>query len=286
MLGAVRRWQQRGSWAGCGVFVTALAVPNIGLGAPSEDATQAPTETGGDPAATSSPSQPSDATPTNSPDNTSENAASAPSDEGDPEGPREQDISAGESADEPTDEEPQADEEVRPPRVDGGYIGVVLNGSATLLRVNDRDTPGAFLGGGGALRIGEAVFPWMTIGLRGGGRFGARGSQQVYQGGVMVELGFLPVPRYPLSLLVGFGVGGGATREQDVEGRAGFGGALFNASARYDFFPGVAKRRPNRGGGFSLGPEIGWTGFTPAAKGRPMSNTISLGLWVGYYFGS
>ncbi len=27
-------------------------------------------------------------------------------------------------------------------------------------------------------------------------------------------------------------------------------------------------------------------GFTPAAKGRPMSNTIYLGLFMGFYFGS
>lgn len=188
----------------------------------------------------------------------------------------------------PDDEvpEPTTVETVSPPRVDGAYLGAVLGGGATFVRVNDRETPGAFLGGGGALRVGEAVLPWMTIGLQVGGRAGFKGAQRVYQGGVLVELGFLPVPKYPLSLLAGFGVGGGAVHEQDIEGRAGFGGAMFKAGARYDLFPGVAKRRPNRGGGFSLGPEISWVGFTPAAKGRPMSNTIVLGLWLGYYFGS
>mgnify|MGYP002140834198 CR=1 FL=1 len=35
-----------------------------------------------------------------------------------------------------------------------------------------------------------------------------------------------------------------------------------------------------------LGPELGWLGFTPAAAGRPMSNTIYIGLFMGFYFGS
>ncbi|MCA9661146.1 MAG: hypothetical protein KC486_22585, partial [Myxococcales bacterium] len=83
-----------------------------------------------------------------------------------------------------------------------------------------------------------------------------------------------------------FGVGGGAVREDGVEGRSGFGGAAFKAAARYEFFPLAKRLRPRRGGGFGLGPELGWIGFTPAAAGRPMSNTLYLGLATTYYFGS
>jgi hypothetical protein len=39
------------------------------------------------------------------------------------------------------------------------------------------------------------------------------------------------------------------------------------------------------GSGVALAFEIGWRGFTPAAKGRPMSNTNLLGVWFGYYWG-
>ena len=138
-----------------------------------------------------------------------------------------------------------------------------------------------------SIRIGEVVFPWMSIGVHAGGRAGWSRNQIVAQGAVLVELGFLPVPhKLPLSLLVGFGAGGGAVHEQGVADRSGFGGAAFKGAIRYDLFPGADIRRPNRGGGFSLGPELGWMGFTPAAAGRPMSNTIYLGLWLGYYFGS
>jgi hypothetical protein len=94
------------------------------------------------------------------------------------------------------------------------------------------------------------------------------------------------VPKRPLSLHVGFGIGGGAIREDGVEGRKGYGGAAFKAAVRYEFFPLAKSFRPKRGGGFGLGPEVGWLGFTPAAAGRPMSNTVYLGLTTTYYFGS
>ncbi len=187
---------------------------------------------------------------------------------------------AGDAADEPT-------ERVKPPRVDGAYIGAVIGGGLTFTRVNDLDTSAPFLGPGGWVRIGEVVFPWMSIGVQAGGRAGWIKNQRVAQGAVLVELGFLPAPKkLPLSLLVGFGAGGGAVNEEGVEDRSGFGGAAFKGAVRYDLFPGADIRRPNRGGGFSLGPELGWVGYTPAAAGRPMSNTVYLGLWIGYYFGS
>ena len=106
------------------------------------------------------------------------------------------------------------------------------------------------------------------------------------EGAFLVDFGFYPTKKAPLSLRAGFGAGGGAVREAGREKRSGFGGAVFTAAVRYEFFPFAAKKRKNRGGGFSLGPELGWIGFLPAAKGRPMSNTVYLGLFVGFYFGS
>ena len=56
-------------------------------------------------------------------------------------------------------------------------------------------------------------------------------------------------------------------------------------SLRYEFFPHAERKRPRKPGGWVVGPEIGWRGYTPAGKGRPMSNTILLGIWFGYYWG-
>ena len=190
-----------------------------------------------------------------------------------------------ESASEPAGEAVTAPA-VRPPRVDGPYVGGMAYAPATFVRVRDLDTAGLFPGFGGSVRAGEAVLRWLTIGVEITGSLAYRGDQRLGQGALLVEFGLLPAPRLPLSLRAGFGVGGGAVRERGVPGRSGFGGAVFKAAARYDLFPWAARRRPRRGGGFGLGPEIGWIGFTPAAAGRPMSNTIYVGLGAGFYFGS
>jgi len=188
---------------------------------------------------------------------------------------------------EPAAEAPQPPAELpKPPRVDGPYLGAIAYAPASFVRVRDLDTSGLFPGIGGSVRIGESVLPWLTVGLEVTGSLAYHNGQRLGQGALIVDFGLLPVPRIPLSIHLGFGVGGGAVRQKGVEGRSGFGGAVFKGAVRYDIFPLAARKRPRRGGGFSLGPELGWIGFTPAVAGRPMSNTIYLGLGAGFYFGS
>lgn len=178
----------------------------------------------------------------------------------------------------------------KPPRVDGTYLGITLGPGVSFARVNDFPTPNPFVGGGGTFRVGEVVYPWLSVGIEIAGNLGYRAAeprQRVLQGAFLVDFGFYPAPKkLPLSLRAGFGAGGGAVRERGREDRSGFGGAVFTTAVRYEFFPGAARRRPNRGGGFSIGPEAGWIGFMPAAKGRPMSNTVYVGVFLGFYFGS
>ncbi|WP_143140314.1 hypothetical protein [Nannocystis exedens] len=179
----------------------------------------------------------------------------------------------------------------KPPRVDGTYVGGTIGPGISFARVNDFPTPNPFVGGGATLRVGEVIYPWLSIGVEISGNLAYRSAdprQRLLQGAFLVDFGFYPGAKkqIPLSLRAGFGAGGGAIREARRQDRSGFGGAVFTAAVRYEFFPGAAKRRPKRGGGFSIGPELGWIGFMPAAKGRPMSHTVYLGLYVGFYFGS
>lgn len=180
--------------------------------------------------------------------------------------------------------EPEAP--IRPPRLDGPYIGVLAIGSANFAKLIDLETPAPLLGAGGFLQAGDAVFPWMSIGIAAGGQAGWIGKQQMFQGSLLVEFGFVPVKRYPLSIRTGFGFGGGAVTEQGIDRRFGYGGALFKGSLRYEFFPLAETKRPDRGGGWAIGPELGWLGATPAGKGQPFVNTIILGLSTSFYFGS
>ncbi|MEZ4451727.1 MAG: hypothetical protein R3B09_19835 [Nannocystaceae bacterium] len=240
---------------------------------PAAPADAAPAADAADEVADAAP--PADAEPDDA-DATADEGSKAPA-----EGPEEGDA--------PTPAPPATEKKAparTPPRVDGIYLGAIPYVPITFARVRVLDTPGAFVGAGGAARIGEAVYPWLTLGLDVGGSVAYHGNQRVAQGALFVDAGFLPVPRIPFSIHVGFGVGGGAVRQQGIADRQGFGGAAFRGGLRYDVFPLVVKRQRKRGGGFAFGPELGWIGFTPAAKGRPMSNTAYLGLFVGYYFGS
>jgi hypothetical protein len=164
-------------------------------------------------------------------------------------------------------------------------------GAIVFTRVNDLSTPGPFAAGGGYIRFGQMVLPWLGLGLQAGGNGGARSQdgarQRLGQGALLVDFTFVPAPKRAqgFSLRASFGFGGGAVKEAGVARRSGFGGAFFGAGVRYEFFPGAAKYRPTRGGGLGMGPEIGWLGATPAARGRPMSNTIYVALAVTWYFG-
>ena len=179
----------------------------------------------------------------------------------------------------------------KPPRLSGPYLGLSLMGTVTGARVNRFGTDTPFAGGGGFLRFGQFVLPWFGLGLSVGGTGGVASDQgarqSLGQGGLLVDFEFVPAPKRVegLSLRTSFGFGGGAITEEGLEGRSGYGGALFGAGIRYAFFPGVQRYRATKAGGFGIGPELGWLGFTPAAAGRPMSNTFYAGLSMAFYFG-
>jgi hypothetical protein len=169
-------------------------------------------------------------------------------------------------------------------------VGGVAWGSIAFARVDSLDTPDPFVGPGGGIRAGDVVFPWLAIGigLLGNGGFAPSQSpaQRLGWGGILVEAGFYPAPRVPFSIRVGAGFGAGAVLRGSSARRFGFGGAIFEGSVRYEWFPLAARKRPRRGGGWAIGPDIGWVGHTPAGPGRPMTNTVYAGLWTGFYFGS
>jgi hypothetical protein len=191
-------------------------------------------------------------------------------------------------ANEPTTEAQPVQE--RTPRISGTYLGMTIwPGLAWAHSPNQEvDQSAPMAGGGGALRLGQAVFPWMTIGLDASGGFFFDRHRFFTKGGLLVELGFYPIPRYPFSIRGGFGFGIGLLLDDRAPEKGGVGGPRFMGSVRYEFFPGAERKRPRKPGGWVVGPELGWRGFTPAgpgAKDRPSSNMVMLGIWFGYYWG-
>jgi hypothetical protein len=173
------------------------------------------------------------------------------------------------------------------PRISGTYFGMtVWPGLSWAYSPNlEIDQRHVIPGGGGALRVGQAVFPWMTLGIDASGGFYFNRDTFFTNGGLLVELGFYPNPSLPFSFRTGFGFGVGLILDDRVANKGGVGGPQFMGGVRYEFFPNVARYRARRPGGWAVGPELAWRGFTPAAKNTPMSNTILLGLWFGFYWG-
>lgn len=182
----------------------------------------------------------------------------------------------------------------RPPRIDGAYLGAAFYGAGAAVRVNKLETTQSpFAGFGGHARVGQMVLPWLGLGLMVGGAIGARSErsmggvrQRVGLGALAVDITFVPIPRIAWTVRTAFGFGGGSVRQAGVGARAGFGGAVFSAGTRYEFFPFAARFRPTRAGGFGVGPELGWLGSMPAAKGRPMAHVVYLGISTTIYFGN
>ena len=195
-----------------------------------------------------------------------------------------------ESEDGALESEPEAEDSAapqKPPRISGTYLGMTIWPALSwAFSPNlEIDQSAVLPGGGGALRLGQAVFPWMTIGVDASGGFYFNENTFFTKGGLLIERGFYPVPRYPFSIRGGFGFGAGLIIDDRFDEFGGVGGPRFMGSIRYEFFPQAERKRPKRPGGWVVGPELGWRGFTPANQGRPMSNTLLLGVWFGYYWG-
>ncbi|MEM7157554.1 MAG: hypothetical protein AAF799_32240 [Myxococcota bacterium] len=249
-------------------------------------AAEAPSEAAATPAPANDVSADTEASPADAGETTS-----APPEEDSAEADAPSDDATDDESEETETSEPVEEAEApRPPRIDGVYLGGMAFGGIGLMRLNDIPTSGPFTAFGGTATIGQMVFPWLGLGLTAGGAGGVRSEsgarQTLGQGQLGFEFKFVPLPkRIPLSLRASFGFGGGAVRQEGVAARSGFGGPQFGAAVRYEFFPWAKRFRPFKGGGFGLGPELGWTGFTPAAAGRPMSNIVYLALSTTFYFG-
>ncbi len=180
-------------------------------------------------------------------------------------------------------------EPIQPPRVDGWYLGGIALGTAAWTRVHGLATPHPFAGGVGGARIGQIVLPWLGVGVQllGGYSYSRNtgNRQRLGQGALLIDLALFPISPRPFTIRGSLGFGGGAVREDGTPGRSGMGGASFGLAVGYAFFPTASRKRPKRGGGWSIGPELGVLAMTPAARGRPMANTLYLGLVTVMYFG-
>jgi hypothetical protein len=197
-----------------------------------------------------------------------------------------------------TSKQPAEEPAVEVPRVEGPYLGLSLPIYAGWTHVDldqydyeymdDPPEQNRYtLGGGFVLRYGQTLTRRFGLGFTLGFMRGKDFTDDSRMGHGEVSMEFFLRPLLRRSWTVHASLGGGFGRSRlDTEfPELTFAGTLLSVFTRYAFFPGVDRRRPDKAGGFCLGPEIGVAAFLPGAWTENSHAEILLGLWMGYFFG-
>ncbi|MCU0661996.1 MAG: hypothetical protein MUC50_06685 [Myxococcota bacterium] len=170
-------------------------------------------------------------------------------------------------------------QELSPPKAHQGYY-LSLSLAGTVMGHKDKDVGWLGPQGGplGALRMGQAVTPYLDLGiavLAGAGYDSNRGA---VLGRFGLEAQVRPIPVMEPAFLrvgVGFGLTDVFDRKDKMASVPGRTGAAYVVAIGYDFFPG---RSPERSGGFSLSPVLG-------LEAGPSAGFSSLAGWIGLELG-
>ena len=167
----------------------------------------------------------------------------------------------------------------KPPRLSGPYLGLSLMGTVTGARVNRFGTDTPFAGGGGFLRFGQFVLPWFGLGLSVGGtgaspRTRAPAMSLSARAVCSSTSSSSPHPSASRASASAPASASVAERSPKKASRAAAATAVpLRRRHPLRLLPRRQRYRATKAGGFGIGPELGWLGFTPAAGRRPMSNT-------------
>jgi hypothetical protein len=200
-----------------------------------------------------------------------------------------------------TAKQPAEESSVEVPRVEGPYLGLSVPMYFGWTHVQEPQYdyeafPGEAeprpenrytLGGGFVLRYGQTLTRRFGLGFTFGFMRGRdfTDESRMGHGEVSMEFFLKPVVRRPWTLHASLGGGFGRSRLDTDMPELTFAGTLVSVFTRYAFFPGVDRYRPDKAGGFSLGPEVGVSAFLPGAWTKNSHAEILLGLWMGYFFG-
>lgn len=119
----------------------------------------------------------------------------------------------------------------------GYYLGVGGAGLISATRTDDDGWLGVWPGGSGALRVGQAVLPWLDLGLAlgiGGARGGERSATL---GRFAIEAQVRPFDPLFVRVAAGLGITSLDAREPDVEPIDGRFGDGWTVAAGWDLFP-------------------------------------------------
>ena len=155
-----------------------------------------------------------------------------------------------------------------------------LGASFVLNARHDRETglnhpwPGAF----GSLRIGQAVFDWLDLGIGIGAGAALQESYVATLGNLAMEFQLRPLAPLMLRAGVGFGVTDFTRRKNGAEAITGQFGAYYSMAVGYELYLG----KPGDSGGWAIAPVVGFG----AGIGDPLSSFVwSLGVELTFWTG-
>ncbi|MCK9463317.1 MAG: hypothetical protein M0R80_27165 [Proteobacteria bacterium] len=169
---------------------------------------------------------------------------------------------------------------LEPPKPRQGYyfsLGAV--GSIAGHDVVDRGWMGPWPGVGGELRVGQAILPWLDLGISAAvvGTFEERWT--AVHGRLSIEAQIRPVAPLAIRLYGGFGVTDPYRRAHGAEKLIGRVGGTYGVAVGWDFFPA---HDPRRSGGFAVTPFV-WFEGSPDPNFATVTGGIGIEItfWTG-----
>jgi hypothetical protein len=171
-------------------------------------------------------------------------------------------------------------QELSPPRPHQGYyIGLGAYGVAGAHHDRVDGWTGAMFGPGGSLRMGEALLPWLDLGI-GFAASGIYDEQYVaLVGHVSLEVQVRPVEPLFVRASVGFGFTDFTRRESGVDKPLGRIGGSYGVAVGWDFYPAHDE---GDSGGLAISPVV-WFEAGPSDEFTTLAGGIGIEIswWTG-----
>lgn len=172
----------------------------------------------------------------------------------------------------------RAQELVPPGPHQGYYIALGGYGQAIFAHEKDGGWRDPWLGGTGDLRLGQAIFEWLDLGIGLGAGAAYEEGYRVTVGHVYLEAQLRPTDLFFLRLGIGMGFADVTRTESGIDEVVGRFGADFTIAAGYDFFPG----HKGQSGGFAITPVVGFTAGPGEILGAyGVFVGIEISFWTG-----
>jgi len=160
----------------------------------------------------------------------------------------------------------------------GYYLALGGHGDVVLARQKDGGWRDPWWGGHGDLRLGQAIYDRLDLGIAFGAGSGVEDGYRAVFGHVSLEVQLRPVEPLFFRLGIGMGFADVSRTAAGLDAVIGRYGADFTVAVGYDFFPG----HKGQSGGFAITPVVG---FRAGPGGQLGTYAVFVGLEISFWTG-